>query len=45
MKEEKHWIVNTEERFYQLREVKRKAEKTVAEGARTCVFLKEGCNV
>ena len=45
MKEEKHWIANTEERFYQLREVKRKAEKTAAEGARTCVLPKEGCNV
>ena len=45
MKEEKHWIANTEERFYQLREVKRKAEKTAAEGARTCVLSKEGCNV
>ena len=45
MKEEKHCIANTEERFYQLREVKRKAEKTAAEGARTCVLPKEGCNV
>ena len=45
MKEEKHWIANTEERFYQLGEAKRKAEKTAAEGARTCVLPKEGCNV
>jgi hypothetical protein len=45
MQEEKRWVANTEERFYQLREVKRKAEKTAAEGARTCVLPKEGCNV
>jgi hypothetical protein len=45
MKEEKNWIANTEERFYQLGEAKRKAEKTAAEGARTFVLPKEGCNV